>query len=77
MGNAFISEVAYRLWSELEEAIRTMAAAGSANAGTIFQRLGLKPITKYSLLNFYVPAAGVASYTALSINVMNPSLVIR
>lgn len=54
-----------------------MAAAGSTNYGTIFQKLGLKPITKCSLVKFYVPALGVASYTALSINVMNPSLVIR
>ncbi|KZC10728.1 PREDICTED: uncharacterized protein LOC107188865 [Dufourea novaeangliae] len=54
-----------------------MAAAGSTNAGTIFQKLGLKPITKCSLVKFYVPAFGVTSYTALSVNVMNPSLVIR
>ncbi|XP_054002493.1 uncharacterized protein LOC128889123 [Hylaeus anthracinus] len=54
-----------------------MATAGSSNAGTILQKLGLKPITKCSLVKFYVPAFGVASYTALSINVMNPSLVIR
>ncbi|XP_076238780.1 uncharacterized protein LOC143181931 [Calliopsis andreniformis] len=54
-----------------------MAAAGSANAGTILQKLGLQPITKCSLAKFYVPAVGVASYTALSVNVMNPSLVIR
>ncbi|XP_003704139.1 uncharacterized protein LOC100883330 [Megachile rotundata] len=54
-----------------------MAAAGSTNSGTIFQKLGLKPITKCSLVKFYAPAFGVASYTALSINVMNPSLVVR
>ncbi|KAG6798142.1 uncharacterized protein LOC107993265 [Apis cerana] len=54
-----------------------MAAAGSTSAGTILQKLGLKPITKCSLVKFYTPAFGVASYTALSINVMNPSLVIR
>ncbi|XP_029045256.1 uncharacterized protein LOC117609254 [Osmia lignaria lignaria] len=54
-----------------------MAAAGSTNSGTIFQKLGLKPITKCSLVKFYAPAFGVASYTALSVNVMNPSLVIR
>ena len=54
-----------------------MADAGSANAGTVLQKLGLKPITRCSLLKFYVPAFGVASYTALSVNVMNPSLVIR
>lgn len=54
-----------------------MAAAGSTSAGTILQKLGLKPITKCSLVKFYAPAFGVASYTALSVNVMNPSLVIR
>lgn len=54
-----------------------MAAAGSEKAGTILQKLGLKPITKCSLVKFYVPAFGVASYTALSVNVMNPSLVVR
>ncbi|XP_031826813.1 uncharacterized protein LOC116424485 [Nomia melanderi] len=54
-----------------------MAAAGSTNAGTILQKLGLKPITKCSLVRFYVPAFGVASYTALSVNVMYPSLVVR
>ena len=54
-----------------------MADAGSANAGTVLQKLGLKPITRCSLAKFYVPAFGVASYTALSVNVMNPSLVIR
>ncbi|XP_076619178.1 uncharacterized protein LOC143340765 [Colletes latitarsis] len=54
-----------------------MAAAGSANVCTILQKLGLKPITKSSIQKFYVPAFGVASYSALSVNVMNPSLVIR
>ncbi|XP_078051125.1 uncharacterized protein LOC144477322 [Augochlora pura] len=54
-----------------------MATEGSANAGTILEKLGLKPITKCSLAKFYVPAFGVGSYTALSINVMNPSLVVR
>ncbi|OAD53870.1 hypothetical protein WN48_08843 [Eufriesea mexicana] len=54
-----------------------MATAGSTDTGTILQKLGLKPITKCNLLKFYTPAFGVTSYTALSINVMNPSLVIR
>ncbi|XP_076163275.1 uncharacterized protein LOC143144586 [Ptiloglossa arizonensis] len=54
-----------------------MAAAGSANTDSILQKLGLKPITKCNLAKFYVPAFGVASYTVLSVNVMNPKLVIR
>ncbi|XP_035731823.1 uncharacterized protein LOC118445884 [Vespa mandarinia] len=54
-----------------------MAGAGNASAGSVFQKLGLRPVTKYSLVKYYMPAFGVASYTALSVNVMNPSLVIR
>lgn len=40
-------------------------------------RLGLRPLTTQNLLFYYAPAQGVLSYTALSINVMNPSLVLR
>lgn len=54
-----------------------MAGAGNASAGSIFQKLGLRPVTKCSLVKYYMPAFGVVSYTALSVNVMNPSLVIR
>ncbi|XP_066583574.1 uncharacterized protein [Prorops nasuta] len=56
-----------------------MANAGnSGGAGcSVLAKLGLRPVTKCSLAKFYVPALGVASYTALSVNVMNPNLVIR
>lgn len=54
-----------------------MAGAGGSNTGSVLQKLGLRPVTKCSLVKYYMPAFGVASYTALSVNVMNPSLVIR
>ncbi|CAL1686578.1 unnamed protein product [Lasius platythorax] len=57
-----------------------MAGTGSGDAGpctSILKKLGLQPVTRCSLAKFYVPAFGVASYTAMSINVMNPSLVIK
>lgn len=37
----------------------------------------LKPLTKNNILYYYLPAQGVISYAALSVNVMNPSLVMR
>ncbi|KAL3276129.1 hypothetical protein HHI36_020848 [Cryptolaemus montrouzieri] len=46
----------------------------SASVGS---KLGLKPLNTHTLLYYYVPFQGVLSYTALSINVMNPSLVLR
>ncbi|XP_015589940.1 uncharacterized protein LOC107265223 [Cephus cinctus] len=54
-----------------------MASTSSSKEGSILAKLGLQPVTKCSLVKFYAPAVGVASYTALSVNVMNPSLVIR
>lgn len=54
-----------------------MARAGNESSGTILQKLGLRPVTRCNLAKFYVPAFGVASYSTLSVNVMNPSLVIR
>ncbi|XP_012269001.1 uncharacterized protein LOC105693555 [Athalia rosae] len=53
-----------------------MAGPGNSN-GSLLAKLGLQPVTKCSLVKFYVPAFGVASYTALSVNVMNPSLIMR
>ncbi|EFA00618.1 uncharacterized protein LOC663525 [Tribolium castaneum] len=40
-------------------------------------RLGLKPLTFQNVLFYYAPIQGVVSYTSLSVNVMNPSLVLR
>lgn len=41
------------------------------------KKMCLKPLTKENILHFYAPAQGVISYTALSVNVMNPSLIVR
>ncbi|XP_045463057.1 uncharacterized protein LOC123672805 [Harmonia axyridis] len=44
---------------------------------SVATKIGLKPLNTHTLLYYYVPFQGVLSYTALSINVMNPSLVLR
>lgn len=55
-----------------------MAGSGNSDAGcSILKKFGLQPVTRCSLAKFYAPAFGVASYTAMSVNVMNPSLVIK
>ncbi|KOC60852.1 hypothetical protein WH47_05630 [Habropoda laboriosa] len=53
------------------------ATGGCGGVCTILQKLGLQPVTKCSLVKFYAPAFGVASYSALSLNVMNPGLAVR
>nr|CAH7721210.1 unnamed protein product [Callosobruchus chinensis] len=53
-----------------------MASAAEARV-SITGKLGLKPINAHNLMFYYAPIQGVVSYTALSINVMNPSLVLR
>ncbi|KAJ8968770.1 hypothetical protein NQ314_002119 [Rhamnusium bicolor] len=52
-------------------------ASASESRISICGRFGLKPLTKQNILFYYVPIQGVLSYTALSINVMNPTLVLR
>lgn len=37
----------------------------------------IKPFTRQNLFCYYVPALGTASYTVLSINVLNPYLQYR
>lgn len=37
----------------------------------------IKPVNKYNVLYYYAPLASLASYSALSVNIMNPSLVAR
>lgn len=37
----------------------------------------VKPVTKYNVLYHYAPLASLASYSALSVNIMNPSLVAK
>ncbi|EZA59145.1 hypothetical protein X777_15786 [Ooceraea biroi] len=56
-----------------------MGSAGNGDAGccSILKKLGLQPVTRCSLAKFYAPAFGAASYTAMSVNVMNPSLVVK
>ncbi|KAL0131771.1 hypothetical protein PUN28_002961 [Cardiocondyla obscurior] len=43
----------------------------------IIKMLGLRPITRCNLAKFYVPAYGAASYIAMSVNVMNPVLIVK
>lgn len=42
---------------------------------TLCEKIGLKPFTKENVFYYYIPIHGLASYGALSLNVMNPSLV--
>lgn len=37
----------------------------------------IKPLTPENLFFYYVPLHGALSYTALSVHVLNPSLVVR
>ncbi|KRT83767.1 hypothetical protein AMK59_4850 [Oryctes borbonicus] len=53
-----------------------MASAAEVH-DSICGKLGLKPINTHNVLFYYAPIQGALSYTALSINVMNPSLVLR
>lgn len=62
------------------------AAGGSGSGGgggcngccsAIVKKLGLRPVTRCNLAKFYAPAFGAVSYTAMSVNVMNPSLVVK
>lgn len=39
------------------------------------EKLGLKPFTKENIYYYYIPIQGLASYGALSMNVMNPALI--
>lgn len=53
-----------------------MASAADVHE-SICGKLGLKPINTHNILFYYAPVQGALSYTALSINVMNPSLILR
>lgn len=54
-----------------------MTSAAASARESLCGKLGLKPITTNSVLYYYAPLQGVLSYTALSVNVMNPSLILR
>lgn len=47
----------------------------SDKACTMCDKLGLKPFTKENIYYYYIPIQGLVSYSALAVNVMNPSLI--
>jgi len=49
----------------------------SGNVHTSLEKYGLKPLTKSNILNHYAPLFGVVNYGVLSINVMNPSWMVK
>ncbi|XP_077278909.1 uncharacterized protein LOC143906592 [Temnothorax americanus] len=53
------------------------SGSGDGVCSTVVKKLGLRPVTRCNLAKFYAPAFGAASYTAMSVNVMNPSLVVK
>uniref|UniRef100_A0A023F833 Putative conserved plasma membrane protein n=1 Tax=Triatoma infestans TaxID=30076 RepID=A0A023F833_TRIIF len=44
---------------------------------TLCTKVGLKPLTATNMAFHYVPIFGVANYATLSVNVMNPGLIMR
>ncbi|XP_075217722.1 uncharacterized protein LOC142322485 [Lycorma delicatula] len=44
---------------------------------SVLEKYGLKSLTKSNLLYHYAPAVGLSSYAVLSVNVMNPGLILR
>lgn len=40
-------------------------------------KIGLRPLTRENVLFYYIPMQSVVSYAALSVNIMNPTLVAR
>jgi hypothetical protein len=55
----------------------TARPGGHRSLVAIIKESGLKPITKKNILFHYSPLVGVVSYSFLSLNVMNPGLVVR
>lgn len=53
-----------------------MSSAAEARE-SICGKFGLKPLSANNILYYYAPLQGVFSYTALSVNVMNPNLILR
>lgn len=49
----------------------------SGKACTLCTKLGLRPLTRDNILFFYAPLHSMVSYAALSVNVMNPALIVR
>ncbi|XP_011309624.1 uncharacterized protein [Fopius arisanus] len=54
-----------------------MAGSGDSADSKALGKFGLRPVTKCSLVKFYAPCFGVGAYMGLSVNVMNPTLVMR
>ena len=56
-----------------------MAATESkgSKCSSILAKYGIKPFTKCNLLHYYAPLYGIASYGVLSVNVMNPGLMLK
>lgn len=54
-----------------------MATKGEEKKGSCCSKLCLKPLTGHNILFYYAPLQGALSYSALSVNVMNPSLILR
>lgn len=54
-----------------------MTGTGDGDSCSMLKKFGLQPVTRCSLAKFYVPAFGAASYTTMSVNVMNPTLVAK
>jgi hypothetical protein len=58
-------------------AASTARPSGHKSLVTVIRECALKPITKKNILFHYSPLVGVVSYSFLSLNVMNPGLVVR
>lgn len=57
-----------------------MAAPASSKSGISISTLsnyGVRPLTKSNFLYYYTPIVGLSSYSLLSVNVMNPGLIVR
>nr|CAD7405628.1 unnamed protein product [Timema poppensis] len=60
-----------------------MAASSPVNNGndtsfvSFFKSIHLKPLTQHNIFYYYLPLNGAINYTALSVNIMNPSLFSR
>ncbi|XP_033254262.1 uncharacterized protein LOC117193628 [Drosophila miranda] len=52
-----------------------MASGQNNDEGSLCEKIGLKPLTKENVFNYYIPLHGLVSYGALSVNVMNPQIV--
>ncbi|SPP74595.1 uncharacterized protein LOC117591879 [Drosophila guanche] len=54
-----------------------MANGQNNDACSLCERIGLRPLTRENVFNYYIPLHGLVSYGALSVNVMNPQIIPR